>query len=441
MESSYLFDFAGDCPCGKKHTTSVREGIIRKGALGELTRCVSSFGAKRVFLLADVNTYPLAGERICDMLLHAGISVSSYVFSSRHLEPDEAAVGSAVMNYDFSSDLLIVLGSGVLNDIGKIISATAGKPQITVATAPSMDGYGSGSSSMVKDGLKVTIQTKSPEIVIGDTDLLKTAPIHMAKSGLGDMLAKYVSICEWRLSHIITGEYYCEKIASYIRESLRACVENASGLLEGKDESVEAVFRGLLASGIAMDYAGLSRPASGGEHYLSHIWDIRALAFHTPMDMHGIQCGIATLYVSRAYEALKRRTPDRQHALKSVVDFDYEKWAYELRRFIGRGAEPMIALEKNEKKYDTVLHKARLDRILAKWEEILRVIDEELPPSHEIDSILTKIRAPKTAEEIGIERSTLPTAFKATKDFRDKYVLTRLLWDLGLLDEVCEEIF
>ena len=41
---------------------------------------------------------------------------------------------------------------------------------------------------------------------------LAEAPVEMMISGLGDMLAKYVSICEWRISNIINGEYYCEDI-------------------------------------------------------------------------------------------------------------------------------------------------------------------------------------------------------------------------------------
>ena len=138
---------------------------------------------------------------------------------------------------------------------------------------------------------------------------------------------------------------------------------------------------------------------------------------------------------------MKKKTPDRARALSSAATFDFKAWAEELRRFIGRGAIPMIELEKTEKKYDVTLHAARLEVILEHWEEILSFIDEELPPSNELEKILTEIRAPKSVQEIGIDPCTLPAAFKATKDFRDKYVLTRLLWNLGLLDEVCTELF
>ena len=43
-------------------------------------------------------------------------------------------------------------------------------------------------------------------------------------------------------------------------------------------------------------------------------------------------------------------------------------------------------------------------------------------------------------ECIGVNREALQLTFKATKDIRDKYVLSRLAWDLGILDELCETL-
>jgi hypothetical protein len=43
---------------------------------------------------------------------------------------------------------------------------------------------------------------------------------------------------------------------------------------------------------------------------------------------------------------------------------------------------------------------------------------------------------PKSVNEIGIDGDILPETFKATKDIRDKYVLPRLCWDLGIIDEI-----
>ena len=107
-----------------------------------------------------------------------------------------------------------------------------------------------------------------------------------------------------------------------------------------------------------------------------------------------------------------------------------------LRAFLGKGAEAMIALEAQEGKYDPAKHAPRLERILAHWDEILQIMDEELISSPELEKRLDSIGAPKTAAEIGIDEAIVPATFRFTKDIRDKYVLSRLCWDLGVLDEM-----
>jgi glycerol-1-phosphate dehydrogenase [NAD(P)+] len=340
------------------------------------------------------------------------------------------------MHFDHSCDFVIGIGSGVINDIGKILSKTAKTPYMIVATAPSMDGYASATSSMTRDGLKISLPSQCANVIIGDLDILCQAPLKMMKSGLGDLLAKYVSICEWRISHLITGEYYCEEIAKLIRDAVQRCVENANGLLLRDERAVAAVFEGLVIGGVAMNYAGVSRPASGVEHYISHILDMRTVEFGEPEDFHGIQCGIGTLIATRIYEKLKTIAPDKEKALSYVENFSWEDWQAELRAFLGSGAESMIAQEAKEQKYNKDSHKERLEIILNNLSGILQIMDEELPASEDLEKLLDMIEAPKTLEEIGISSQLIPMIFKATKDIRDKYVLSRVAWDLGILDEI-----
>ncbi len=428
-------DFSA-CPCGKTHKQVECDVRMGKGALAQLPELIAGFGAKMPFILADRNTFAAAGEAVCAVLRRANILHTVYCYDEARLEPDEKAVGRAVMHFDPACDLIIGVGSGVINDIGKILSVISGRSYIIVATAPSMDGYASASSSMTRHGLKISLPTKNPDAIVGDTDILKNAPMHMLKSGIGDMLAKYISIGEWRIAHIITGEYYCERVAALVRQALRRCVDNAPGLLNREEAAVEAVFEGLIIGGLAMAYAGVSRPASGVEHYFSHVWDMRAVAFGTPMELHGIQCGIGTLYAARGYDRLRDLTPDREKALAGVARFDFEAYKETLRRYIGSGAEEMILLEARDGKYDPARHARRLERILERWQEIQQVIREEIPTASEIEALLDGIAAPKTCAAFGIPEAELPMTFAATKDIRDKYVLSRLCFDLGILEEL-----
>lgn len=426
------------CPCGKPHNVAIDEVVVGSGVIRRIPEFVVKYGAKRPFVLSDVNTFAAAGQQVCTVLTEAGIPYAQYSFPQTSLEPDEHAVGAAIMHFDTKCDLIIGVGSGVINDIGKILSNVSGKKYIIVGTAPSMDGYASATSSMSRDNLKTSLNSRCADVIIGDVDILKNAPAHMLKAGLGDMLAKYVSIAEWRIAHIITGEYYCEEVAELIRGALKKCVDNAAGLLKRDEAAIQAVFEGLVIGGVAMAYAGVSRPASGVEHYFSHVWDMRGLEFGTKVDLHGIQCAMATMSAVRLYEYVAAHRPDPEKAKAFVAEFDYGVWSAQLREFLGASADTMIALEAKEGKYDKRTHEARLNLILDHWDEILQILRDELPSAAELEKIMDIIGISTDLNVLDVDSTCAKQTFRATKDIRDKYVLSRLAWDLGILEELCE---
>ena len=428
------------CACGKRHSVAIDDVVVGSGVIRRIPEFLEKYGAKKPFILADVNTFAAAGEAVCSLLTDAGIPYSQYVFPQASLEPDEHAVGAAIMHFDTKCDLVIGVGSGVINDIGKILSKVSGRKYIIVGTAPSMDGYASATSSMSMDGLKVSLNSRCADVIIGDIDILKQAPEHMLKAGLGDMLAKYVSIAEWRIGSLITGEYYCERVAQLIRTALKKCVDNAEGLLKREEAAVQAVFEGLVIGGVAMAYAGVSRPASGVEHYFSHVWDMRGLEFGTQVDLHGIQCAMGTMKAVELYEAVRKTVPNRDKAFAAVEAFDYADWSAQLRSFLGKSGETMIAQEQKERKYDKSTHPARFQIIADNWDTILKIIEEELPSTDELSKIMDTIGISKDLNTIGVDAECAKLTFKATKDIRDKYVLSRLAWDMGILDELAEKI-
>ena len=425
------------CPCGRNHNVAIDEVVVGSGVIHRIPDFVKKYYCVRPFILSDVNTFTAAGSKVCAVLDEAAIPYSQYIFPQNALEPDEHAVGAAVMHFDSKCDLIIGVGSGVINDIGKILSNVSGRKYIIVGTAPSMDGYASATSSMSMDGLKTSLNSRCADVIIGDTDILKNAPEHMLKAGLGDMLAKYVSIAEWRIAHIITGEYFCEAVAQLIRDALKKCVDNAAGLLTRDEEAIRAVFEGLVIGGVAMAYAGVSRPASGVEHYFSHVWDMRGLEFGTKVDLHGIQCAMATAKAVRLYEYVSTLQPNEQKAAQYVTEFDYEAWKTQLKEFLGSAADTMIALEAKEGKYIKNTHKARFDMIAENWDRILQIIREELPTSAQFQEIMDTVGIPTDLNVLNVDSTCAKQTFRATKDIRDKYVLSRLAWDLGILEELC----
>ena len=426
------------CACGRYHTANIDDVIVGKGVIARLPEIIARYNAKKPFILSDKNTFEAAGKAVCEVLDKAEIHYVSYSFHEGTLPPNEKTVGSVMLHFDPTCDIVIAVGSGVMNDTGKVLSSVSKLPYIIVGTAPSMDGYASATSSMDRDELKASLNTRCANVIIGDVDILKNAPAHMLAAGLGDMLAKYISIAEWRIAHLITGEYYCERVAELVRTALRKCTDNADGLLKRDEEAVAAVFEGLVIGGLAMAYAGVSRPASGVEHYFSHVWDMRGLQFGTKTELHGIQCAIGTYIAAKLYEEVKTVTPNQEKAAAYVAGFSYDDWKEALRDFLGASAETMIATEEKEGKYNKATHPARFQFICDHWDEILRIVEEEIPSAEEIGKLLDTIGIARSPESFGVDTDALRITFKATKDIRDKYVLSRLAWDLGILDGLCE---
>jgi len=419
------------CECGREHVCKICEVILGKGVVAKLPETVKKYGTKP-FILDDVNTRAAAGDKVRELL--SDMKFSAHTFPDKHLLPNNDSVGSAIMHFDLSCDVIVAVGSGVIGDIAKILSAVSRRPLITVGTAPSMDGFASTTSSMCRDKLKFSVPSTAPVAIIGDTDIIKNAPSRMIASGVGDMAAKYISLAEWKIANLITGEYYCKAVDDAMAKALRIVADNADGIAARDEKAIEALTEGLILAGVAMSWAGVSRPASGLEHYFSHVWDMRNEEFGTPTDFHGIQCGVATLLSLKVYEKLRAVTPDRAKAIAHAKAFDKVAHFDFLRGLLGNAAEPMIAAEAKEKKYDTALHEKRIDVIIEKWDEITAIMDT-MPSFAEVEALLKKVGAPTTAEEIGLG-DTVNDALRAAGDVRYKYIASHLLWDLGLQIEL-----
>jgi len=438
--SELLRDGGFDCDCGKHHSIGVKDVVIGQGVLVQLPELVKKHGGSKPFIFADKNTYAAAGEKIVEIFKDSGMDYTCYIFPQEHIEPNEFAVGQAAMNFDIDCDFIVGVGSGTLNDVGKILARVTGRKYIIAGTAPSMDGYASNTSSVISNGIKVSLPSACPVAIVADLDVCSQAPMRMLQAGLGDMLAKYISICEWRISNLINDEYYCDKVAALVRRSLRKCVESAEGLAKRDPQAVANTIEGLIMSGMAMGFAGVSRPASGVEHYFSHVWEMRALEFGTNWDLHGIQVGIGTVLALKAYEYMVKVQPDFSKASAYVEKFSLDEHHAFVKQFLGSSANDLILQEKREGKYDKEKHAKRLNRIISNWDKILDIIHEELPDRARVEKMLKDIGAPISPDALGFSCDLVKETFRVTKDIRDKYSISRLAWDLGILDCVADKL-
>lgn len=427
-----------DCECGRHHVCALQYLKIGRGAVESVPEMLAAMGKKRPFVVCDQNTYEVAGRRVCEILDRAGVEHGLYVIPGKRISPAEWEVGSALMHYDPRCDMLLGVGSGVVNDTCKVLAHAIGVPSAIVGTAPSMDGYASNSSSMEVNHVKVSLYNHAPVGILLDSEILAQAPMRMLWAGLGDMVAKYIAVCEWRISHIVTGEFYCESIAQMMRSALKKIVDASDGITKRDPDAIQSIAEGLVVAGMAMAYAEISRPASGLEHYFSHMWEMMALERGVPYDLHGIQVGVGTVLSMKLYRKIRQIQPDRAKAEAHMKAFSRADWEAQVRRIFGKTADEIIAIEDKTHKNDPARHAKRLDNLVNHWDEILKIIDEELPDYDALYQTMAKTGMPMRPSEIDVPMDDVVDAFIGARDIRDKYLSCSFLWDLGLTDEFAE---
>ncbi len=427
-----------ECSCGRHHGVQIRYLKTGKGVLNCVPEMVAALGAKKPFVLCDQSTYAAAGERVCKILDAARVPYTLYVLPEDKPAPDEYTIGNVIMRLDTGCDLILGVGSGVINDTCKEVGFKTGRPNAIVGTAPSMDGFASATSSMELDHVKVSLNNQCPQGILLDAEILAQAPMRMLWAGFGDMVAKYVAVCEWRIAHVVTGEYYCEAVAQMMRGALKKITANVDRLMARDPDAVLTVAEGLVAAGLGMAYAGCSRPASGIEHYFSHMWEMMALERGLPYDLHGIQVGVGTVLSLRLYEFIKRQKPNRERMLAHARAFDEGKWEAQVRRIFGKTADEIIRIEGKVHKNDPQRLMARIDVLCERWDEVLKIIDEELPEYEKLYQLMKGTGMPMEPQELGICDDDVVNAYLGARDIRDKYLSCSFLWDMGLEGEAAD---
>ena len=289
-----------DCGCGRRHECPIENVVIGKNAFESLPGLCRE--SEKILLVCDENTYAAAGKN-AEAVLGPQVSEKIVFPGSSVLIPDERAI-EAVKARTAGKDLLLGAGSGVIQDLCKYVSKETGIPYMIVATAPSMDGYASDGAAMILGGMKVTVKAGLPKAILADTGVLKNAPKEMIRSGFGDIMGKYSALCDWKLSALVTGEYFCPFIYEETYETVRRVRELSGRIFSGDGESIAVLMEALVKVGIMMSFAGTSRPASGSEHHLSHFFEITGIEKKVPYFAHGIDVGYSTVITQRLREEL-----------------------------------------------------------------------------------------------------------------------------------------
>lgn len=448
MKSEYTInDLLGAsfaCDCGREHTTCFSKMILEEDALQKLPSLLEVYGYQYPYLICDTNTYRVCGEKVCKILDAAQIRYEKIVLQGPEvgdLPADEEAFGRVCMAFPHESDVVISIGSGTINDLGRYLSYITGREFLLVLTAPSMDGCASGVAPLIQNHLKITFPAHAPLALIGDLKILSEAPMKMLSAGVGDILGKYSCLTDWKLSAIVNQEYYCDTIEGIMRSAIDKTMVAAKNLKARHPEDIRTLTEGLVLSGIAMDFAGNSRPASGAEHHLSHFFEMQFLFDGIPAVLHGTKVGIGTVITLGFYNRLATMArPDFDRLRQTISDRpDFDVWVSEMKRAYRDGAPMIIELEKKAQKNDPEKLLQRLDVIETHWDEI-KALAASVPQAEDIAYVLKTLDAPTRPEEVGVRAAYVSDGILYAKELRDRYTILQLLWDIDCLTQMKDSV-
>lgn len=403
------------CECGRTHSCDIKYVYIEKNATARLEELCRE--NSNILLVADENTFAACGRETEKAL--SGKKIEKIIFDGTQiLVPNEQAI-QAVNERLGNCDLIIGIGSGVIQDLCKYVSFNSKIPYMVVATAPSMDGYASNGAAMITGGMKVTYPAGLPTAIIADTAVLKNAPLDMIKAGYGDIIGKFSALNDWKLSHIINGEYFCKYIYDLTYDQINRTLRLAEGILQRDEGSIKTLMEALVVIGILMSFAGSSRPASGSEHHLSHFFEITGIIRGEEYFTHGIDVAYSTVITANLREKLL--SADFAQKIYREKKEDYLR---NMTRVYGEVAGGCIELQNRVGNY-------AVDRscvYLEKQAQIKAVL-AEMPTAREILGMLGLVQLDMNEFYRLYSQEKIKDAILYAKDLKDRYTVLWINYD------------
>jgi len=417
--------FAGKCTCGAAHPAADIRMILGEDAWGVLAADARDFlkGAP-LLLIDDENTHTAAGAAVCDALAGVGVRFERITLSGEIHLTDTLARG--VIARAGGYPLIIAVGAGTINDLGKYTAQRIGIPYWSVPTAPSMNGYTSSIAAIKVDGVKRTLPSAPPAMIYAHPRVIREAPVKLRQAGYCDVMAKSVSDIDWRIESALFGGSYCALPSAIVADSEPLYVDQPEKIAAGDPEATDALFRGLLVSGMAMTLAGSSAPASGGEHLMSHFWDMREDLTGRVPELHGLQVGAGIILSAACYAKL------RDLGAKAPAPTAAHRFDADAARIAGIWGHLSAEVRKRfDLKRDLLL---RFDRGLPEKWETIRAMMAAVPPP---EVFLTRIRRtgyPMTLAALDLTAEEFLLAARNARTIRERITVLDLAAHAGVLE-------
>ncbi len=424
-------------------TKGLKIGIGAGSSVGSMFK--SLFGDAAAVIIADSNTFIVAGKEIDSVLRSEGIEVKTpYIFQDNDLYAEWKYL-LEVENYIKSIDAIpIAVGSGVINDLVKLASDHLGRRYMTVGTAASMDGYTAFGASISFEGNKQSFNCRAPKGIILDPVISAEAPKELAASGYADLIAKIPAAADWMIADAIGVEAIDDFAFDLVQSKLRASLSNPQAIASGDVEATAGLAEGLIMSGFAMQTIQSSRPASGTEHQYSHFWDMENLCLNGKHVSHGFKVGIGTLVSTASLEFLINydfSNLDMDHCIENWKS--WEETEAEIKELFkdNEGLLTRALIETKAKYIDKEALRSQITIFIEKWPTLKEIIRNQIMPFDQVKESLKAVGAPYEPEMIGISRERLMKTFKRIPYMRSRFTNADIFFRLDIMKELEENLF
>lgn len=421
---------------------SLAEVRIGRGVLAEAGAIYARHFSGPVVLMADEKGWEAAGAGVEAAVASLGIPVRRHVIAARPRPKPTVELSDSLLAVLRPGETPIAVGSGVMNDVVKHAAFKAGIPYMCVATAASMDGYTSAGAPLSDKGFKMTIPCRPAKVLLVDLDVLAAAPTEMTGWGYGDLAGKVPAGGDWMVADALGIESIDTVAWPMVQDGLKGWLSQPDLIAAGDRGAVEGLFMGLTLVGLAMEAYGSSRPASGADHQIAHLWEMDDLQYKGERVSHGACVAVGTMTALRLYEWLLSRDltkldpTGRAAAAPSLADKEAE-----IRSCFGAGdiAERAI-IETRAKHVEGAELKARLVLLRQVWPDLAARLRARLWTPDHMAQNLRRAKAPVEAEDIGVDQAYLHSTILKARFLRSRYTVLDLLDECGLLDQAATAI-
>ena len=399
--------YLGPCACGRDHELRTKLVVCEHGALKNFDKYMDDCGLSGFrTVIYDTNTYNLPS------ITHVKAD-QEIVLEAAGLHSEKGLIEDCMTRFVQKPDYVVVVGGGTLMDFGRYSAWRLGIPFVAIPTIVSSDGFTADICSIIIDGQKKSIPMQAADAVICDIDVVAGAPRFLTIAGVQDIMAKCVSIADWKIAHLVSGEYFCDKVCAMAQEALDLMTKCAYDLKDGKEPDIETMAYTQMLSGLTMQILSNSRAASGAEHLVAHLVEMKPRGFENAHGLHGECVGVGTLMCAQAYHKLAERETVE---VKPFEPID-EAW---VRDVFGGLADGILKENEND-----VLKTFPPESIKEHWQEIRDII-AQIPTYEELDALYAAIGAKHTLEELGIDPSVKEDFLDISSAIRNRLTLARM---------------